>query len=586
MLLGTYCGENMLSSLPAPKRSGAYKEQVEEDADETQPPSSSLSSRLIPAYPHRGQWVPTEPADFGDGGAYPEIHCVQFPLNMGRRSGSSSSSSSSALVAVEVNRSGQATHDALVKQGLSSTQRSLVQTSLSQAKEVNMATLDRSTMSAPSREEAEATAERTRIALQALMEGKLKKASSMSGVGAITTKKTAEEQEPTYIRYTANPEAPGYNPAAKQRVIKMVDAQVDPMDPSKVQFKKVPKGPPPPPVPVLHSPPRKLTAEDQQAWKIPPCVSNWKNAQGFIIALDKRLAADGRGLQEVTINNKFASLSEALYVSERKAAEDLLVRNQIRKKMAMKEKEDREAQLRELASRARMERGGLPTDPTGGDVGGEDYSWRQQQAHIPVPAPAPVLRQGQQGQGPSGGRGRGATLPAWMTEGGGTGAVGAVGGLGGGINAPAARSESNVPRRDENSDSDSGDGEAQVQGQARGRGQGQGRLDDETEDDRVAREQREALRIERRKERERELRMQNLKVRHCILSFSAFSSPPLPCTHTLIAFTPPRYAHTGCAQKRRGTQRGPRRQREDRPGHAHRARGQTERRRVVRCAAV
>ena len=50
---------------------------------------------------------------------------------------------------------------------------------------------------------------------------------------------------------------------------------------------------------------------------------------------DKRLAADGRGLQEVTINNKFAMLSEALYISERKAAEDLKVRNQIRKKMAL-----------------------------------------------------------------------------------------------------------------------------------------------------------------------------------------------------------------------------------------------------------
>jgi len=57
--------------------------------------------------------------------------------------------------------------------------------------------------------------------------------------------------------------------------------------------------------------------------------------------LDKRLAADGRGLQEVTINNKFAMLSESLYVAERKAAEDLRVRNQIRKKMAMREKEVR-----------------------------------------------------------------------------------------------------------------------------------------------------------------------------------------------------------------------------------------------------
>jgi len=36
---------------------------------------------------------------------------------------------------------------------------------------------------------------------------------------------------------------------------------------------------------------------DQQAWKIPPCISNWKNVGGYTIPLDKRLAADGRGLQ-------------------------------------------------------------------------------------------------------------------------------------------------------------------------------------------------------------------------------------------------------------------------------------------------
>ena len=134
------------------------------------------------------------------------------------------------------------------------------------------------------------------------------------------------------------------------------------MEPPKHLIKKVPRGPGSPPVPILHSPPRKLTVEDKQAWKVPPCISNWKNARGYTIPLDKRLAADGRGLQEVTINNKFATLSESLYVAERKASEDLRIRNQIRKKMAMREKEDREKDLRDMASRARMERAGVVGD--------------------------------------------------------------------------------------------------------------------------------------------------------------------------------------------------------------------------------
>lgn len=49
----------------------------------------------------------------------------------------------------------------------------------------------------------------------------------------------------------------------------------------------------------MHSPPRKVTVEEQREWKIPPSISNWKNPKGYVIPLDKRLAADGRGLQEV-----------------------------------------------------------------------------------------------------------------------------------------------------------------------------------------------------------------------------------------------------------------------------------------------
>ena len=139
----------------------------------------------------------------------------------------------------------------------------------------------------------------------------------------------------------------------------MVEAQIDPMEPPKHKHTKAPRGPPSPPVPVLHSPPRKITVADQQAWKVPPCVSNWKNARGFIIPLDKRLAADGRGLQEVTINNKFAMVSEALFIAERKATEDLKIRNDIRKKMALRETEEREIALRDMANRARMERAGV-----------------------------------------------------------------------------------------------------------------------------------------------------------------------------------------------------------------------------------
>ena len=60
-----------------------------------------------------------------------------------------------------------------------------------------------------------------------------------------------------------------------------------------------------------------VTVKEQQDWKIPPCISNWKNNRGFTMSLDKRLVADGRGLQDHTINDNFAKLAQSLYMADR-----------------------------------------------------------------------------------------------------------------------------------------------------------------------------------------------------------------------------------------------------------------------------
>lgn len=109
----------------------------------------------------------------------------------------------------------------------------------------------------------------------------------------------------------------------------------------------------------MHSPPRKITVEEQRAWFVPPCISNWKNSKGYTIPLDKRLAADGRGLQEVTINDNFAKFAEALYIADRHAREEVERRAQLQKKIAQKDKEAKEQHLRELAQQAREEKAGF-----------------------------------------------------------------------------------------------------------------------------------------------------------------------------------------------------------------------------------
>ncbi|KAF2970063.1 hypothetical protein GQX73_g3501 [Xylaria multiplex] len=157
--------------------------------------------------------------------------------------------------------------------------------------------------------------------------------------------------------------------ARPNRIIKIVERQKDPMSLPKFKHKKIPRGPPSPPPPVLRSPPRKLTAQDQEAWKIPPPVSNWKNPAGFTIGLDKRLVADGRGLEDVTINDKFAQFSEALFMADRHAREEVRQRALMQQRLAEKEKAQKEDSLRMLAQKAREERAGVSRRRSSRDSG-------------------------------------------------------------------------------------------------------------------------------------------------------------------------------------------------------------------------
>jgi SNW domain-containing protein 1 len=106
----------------------------------------------------------------------------------------------------------------------------------------------------------------------------------------------------------------------------------------------------------MHSPPRKVTAKDHQDWDIPPCISSWKNPKGFTVPLDKRLAADGRGLQKPQISDNFAQFSESLYMAERKAREEVETRARIEAELAKQQLAEKEELLHALAKQAREER--------------------------------------------------------------------------------------------------------------------------------------------------------------------------------------------------------------------------------------
>ncbi|XP_021258147.1 SNW domain-containing protein 1 [Numida meleagris] len=338
----------LTSFLPAPTQLSQDQLELEERARAQRSRQAALvsSRREPPPYGYRKGWIPRTLEDFGDGGAFPEIHVAQYPLDMGRKKKMSNA------LAVQVDAEGKIKYDAIARQGQSKDK--IIYSKYTDLVPKEVMNVDDPELQRPDEDTIREITEKTRAALEKSVSQK---------IAAAMPVRAADKLAPAqYIRYTPSQQGVAFNSGAKQRVIRMVEMQKDPMEPPRFKInKKIPRGPPSPPAPVMHSPSRKMTVKEQQEWKIPPCISNWKNAKGYTIPLDKRLAADGRGLQTVHINENFAKLAEALYIADRKAREAVEMRAQVERKMAQKEKEKHEEKLREMAQKARERRAGIKT---------------------------------------------------------------------------------------------------------------------------------------------------------------------------------------------------------------------------------
>ena len=342
--------------LPAPMQPAWDRDEErlkakEEAANETRTSKDVVTyEKTAPPYGNRKGFVPRVPGDYGDGGAFPEIHVAQYPLNLGRPEHQGEGSKKSNALAVQLDAKGQVKYDLLARQGHGKDK--IVYSKFTDLLPKEMTDENDEELLRPDEEKIKEATESTRAALEKLTSGK---------ISAAMPVRAAEKLAPAqYIRYTPAQQGQQFNSGASQRVIRMVEAQRDPMSPPRFKINtKVPRGPPSPPAPVMHSPTRKTTVKEQQDWKIPPCISNWKNQKGYTIPLDKRLAADGRGLQQSHINEGFSKLADALFIADRKAREAVETRANLEKKLAAKKKEENESKLRELAQKAREERAGL-----------------------------------------------------------------------------------------------------------------------------------------------------------------------------------------------------------------------------------
>lgn len=221
-------------SLPKAKYTG----ENEELKDQVQGPkivsAASLSNQVVvkrsgpPPYGQRTGWRPRSREDFGDGGAFPEIPVAQYPLDMGR-----DTSRSTNALAITVNSEGRTDYTALARRGHSDNR--VVQTSfadlipLRQRAEAGEISLAR-----PGPEELAATKKRTEEAVAKLV-ANAKTAQNPKHVAGLN------RDAPTYVKYQATAQM-GDTARPRERIIKIVQRQVDPLEPPKHKHKKIPGG--------------------------------------------------------------------------------------------------------------------------------------------------------------------------------------------------------------------------------------------------------------------------------------------------------------------------------------------------------
>lgn len=105
----------LLNALPAP-RLAPTPHPVATSFNAVAAPLSGRST-TSPPYGKRKDFIPRKPSDFGDGGAYPECHVAQYPLDMGRAGGAGATQSKS-IVPVSVGADGSVDYGAIIKQGM------------------------------------------------------------------------------------------------------------------------------------------------------------------------------------------------------------------------------------------------------------------------------------------------------------------------------------------------------------------------------------------------------------------------------------------------------------------------------------
>jgi SNW domain-containing protein 1 len=112
----------------------------------------------------------------------------------------------------------------------------------------------------------------------------------------------------------------------------------------------------PDPAPILTDPAPKATPADEEQWRVPACVSNWKNPEGYVIPMDKRVGADGRRFDQPALSDRFATFSKVLDAGSAAIRDSLRQRAVVERQLAQRRREQEEEHLLDEARRLHDER--------------------------------------------------------------------------------------------------------------------------------------------------------------------------------------------------------------------------------------
>ena len=302
--------------------------------------STAMNNSNVPRYGERAGFKPSKPEDFGSGGAFPELPFAQYPLGMGLRP-----ASSNTTLALTTSVEGKPDYTALVHTGRIGSSSGEVNV-FSRASSAVPVGGGKRQIARPTRDNPQIMAQAA--ATEALLMNKSSENKTPAGFAAL--------QNPGNAKAAGQAEFVSYLGAKSEtsRLVRVSEAPIDPLEPSKFKGKKVPRGPPEPPVPILADAAPKVTQQDLADWKIPPVVSQWKNNKGYTVALDKRILHDGRAQVVAAASDRFANLAESLYLAEKAAREEVSLRNKLAAAQAEKERQQKEEALRTMAREARQ----------------------------------------------------------------------------------------------------------------------------------------------------------------------------------------------------------------------------------------